>query len=335
MRRYHACLLRSGDLMLALLRLLQDGRFHSGEALGAALGVSRSAVWKQLQALQAELSLPLHKVRGRGYRLVTPLQLLDADWLNAQVGVPHWRACVMPSVDSTNAEALRLLPAAQALPFYVLAERQTSGRGRRGRTWVSPFGENLYYSLVVRIEGGMRQLEGMSLAVGLALLRVVRGFGVVDAGLKWPNDVLVGERKLAGILLELSGDPADVCHVVIGIGLNVNMLAAEPGVIGQPWTSMRAELGVLLNRNELVGELNRHLSRYLDIQLREGFAALQNEWEADHLWQGRVVALTAGGEPVEGVVLGVDLSGAIRLRVDGVERSFSGGELSLRLRDDS
>lgn len=328
-------LLLGGTHMLALLRLLQDGRFHSGEALGAALGVSRSAVWKQLQALQAELSLPLHKVRGRGYQLATPLQLLDAGWLNAQVDVPHWHACVMTSVDSTNAEALRLLPEAQTLPFYVIAERQTSGRGRRGRSWVSPFGENLYYSLVVRVEGGMRQLEGMSLAVGLALLQVIRGFGVAEAGLKWPNDVLVGERKLAGILLELSGDPADVCHVVIGIGLNVNMLAADHGAIGQPWTSMRAELGRLLNRNELVSGLNRQLSRYLDIQLRGGFAALQDEWQACHLWQGRPVALTAGGEPIEGEVLGVDRSGAIRLRVDGAERSFSGGELSLRLRDDS
>lgn len=328
-------LLRGGTHMLALLRLLQDGRFHSGEALGAALGVSRSAVWKQLQALQAELSLPLHKVRGRGYRLETPLQLLDADWLNTQVNAPQWQACVLPSVDSTNAEALRILPAAQSLPYYVLAERQTSGRGRRGRSWVSPFGENLYYSLVVRVEGGMRQLEGMSLAVGLALLQVIRALGVAEAGLKWPNDVLVGDRKLAGILLELSGDPADVCHVVIGIGLNVNMLAAGPEAIGQPWTSMRAELGRLLNRNELVAELNRQLSRYLDIQLREGFAALQHEWQACHLWQGRAVALTAGDEPIEGEVLGVDRSGAIRLRINGVERSFSGGELSLRLRDDS
>ena len=321
--------------MLSLLRLLQDGRFHSGEALGAALGISRAAVWKRLQALQAELGLPVYKVRGRGYRLEAPLQLLDAQWLNGQEGAPGWRAYVVPSLDSTNAEALRLLPSAPVLPFYVLAERQTSGRGRRGRSWVSPFGENIYYSLVLRIEGGMRQLEGMSLAVGLALLQVVRDYGVSSAGLKWPNDVLVGERKLAGILLELSGDPADVCHVVIGIGLNVNMLAADSGAINQPWTSMRAQLGHQLDRNELVRALNRQLSHYLEIQLSHGFSVLQDEWQRNHLWQLRPVALTAGGEPVEGVVLGVDQSGAIRLQVEGVERVFSGGELSLRLRDDS
>ncbi|WP_422910366.1 bifunctional biotin--[acetyl-CoA-carboxylase] ligase/biotin operon repressor BirA [Pseudomonas sp. MAC6] len=321
--------------MLSLLKLLQDGRFHSGEALGAELGVSRAAVWKKLQALQAELGLSVHKVRGRGYRLEAPLQMLDEPRLNGQGDGPGWLAYVVPSLDSTNAEALRLLPSAPALPFYVLAERQTSGRGRRGRSWVSPFGENIYYSLVLRIEGGMRQLEGMSLAVGLALLQVVRDCGVSSAGLKWPNDVLVGERKLAGILLELSGDPADVCHVVIGIGLNVNMLAAEVGAIGQPWTSMRMELGRQLDRNELVCALNRQLSHYLDIQLRHGFAALQDEWQRSHLWQLRPVALTAGGEPVEGVVLGVDQSGAVRMQVEGVERVFSGGELSLRLRDDS
>lgn len=321
--------------MLSLLKLLQDGRFHSGEALGAELGVSRAAVWKKLQALQAELGLSVHKVRGRGYRLEAPLQLLDEPRLNGQGDGPGWLAYVLPSLDSTNAEALRLLSSSPALPFYVLAERQTSGRGRRGRSWVSPFGENIYYSLVLRIDGGMRQLEGMSLAVGLALLQVVRDCGVSSAGLKWPNDVLVGERKLAGILLELSGDPADVCHVVIGIGLNVNMLAAEVGAIGQPWTSMRMELGRQLDRNELVCALNRQLSHYLDIQLRHGFAALQDEWQRSHLWQLRPVALTAGGEPVEGVVLGVDQSGAVRMQVEGVERVFSGGELSLRLRDDS
>ncbi|WP_339460982.1 bifunctional biotin--[acetyl-CoA-carboxylase] ligase/biotin operon repressor BirA [Pseudomonas sp. EA_105y_Pfl2_R69] len=321
--------------MLPLLKLLQDGQFHSGEALGASLGISRSAVWKQLQSLQAELSLPIHTVRGRGYRLESPLQLLDGTWIEANAAGSAWPVTVLPSVDSTNAEALRRIGQAQSLPFVVLAERQTSGRGRRGRSWASPFGENLYYSLVLRVEGGMRQLEGLSLAVGLALLQVIREAGVVEAGLKWPNDVLVGDRKLAGVLLELSGDPADVCHVVIGIGLNVNMLSAALAAIDQPWTSMRAELGRVINRNELVVGLNRHLSRYLDVQLQHGFSALQGEWQDCHLWQGRAVMLTAGGEPVTGVVLGVDHSGAVRLLVDGRERSFSGGELSMRLRDDS
>ena len=321
--------------MLPLLRLLQDGRFHSGEALGAALGISRAAVWKQLRSLEAELELPIHKVRGRGYRLASPLRLLDECLLAASPSGQAWPVSVLHSVDSTNSEALRRLEARNAAPFIVLAERQSAGRGRRGRTWVSPFAENLYYSLVLRVEGGMRQLEGLSLVVGLALLQAIRAMGVSGAGLKWPNDLLVGDRKIAGILLELSGDPADVCHVVIGVGVNVNMMPTEAQPIDQPWTSMRAALGHGVDRNELVVALNQQLARYLESHRKQGFSALREEWQNNHLWQGRRVVLTAGVQQVAGVVLGVDASGAIRLLVDGEEQHFSGGELSLRLSNDS
>jgi BirA family transcriptional regulator, biotin operon repressor / biotin---[acetyl-CoA-carboxylase] ligase len=317
--------------MLPLLRLLQDGRFHSGEALGAALGISRAAVWKQLRSLEAELGLPIYKVRGRGYRLASPLRLLDERALTSQT----WPVSVLHSVDSTNSEALRHLEAGQSVPFVVLAERQAAGRGRRGRTWISPFAENLYYSLVLRVEGGVRQLEGLSLVVGLALLRALQGMGVDGAGLKWPNDLLVDGRKIAGILLELSGDPADVCHVVIGIGVNVNMLPGQAPPIDQPWTSMRAVLGRGIDRNELVSALNEQLMGYLGLHQERGFSALLEEWQDSHLWQGRQVRLAAGAQELVGVVLGVDVTGAIRLQVDGVERHFSGGELSLRLSDDS
>ncbi|MEX6504696.1 bifunctional biotin--[acetyl-CoA-carboxylase] ligase/biotin operon repressor BirA [Pseudomonas zhanjiangensis] len=321
--------------MLPLLKLLQDGRFHSGEELGAAMGVSRSAIWKQLQCLEAETGLPVHKVRGKGYRLANPLILLDEQVLRAQSAEGSWPISVLRSVDSTNAEALRRLLAREAPPFVLLAERQTAGRGRRGRSWISPFGENLYYSLVLRVDGGMRQLEGLSLVVGVALLHALRSAGLEAVGLKWPNDLLLNGRKIAGVLLELSGDPADVCHVVIGIGVNVNMLASEQHEIDQPWTSMRAELGRYFDRNELVRQLNGQLSRYLAKHFEFGFSAIKDEWQANHLWQGRDVVLHTGATPIEGKVLGVDSSGAICLRVAGVEQRFSGGELGLRLRDDS
>lgn len=320
--------------MLTLLRLLQDGRFHSGQALGAALGISRSAVWKQLQHLEAELSLPVYKVRGRGYRLARPLILLEAERLVEAGKAPGWPVFIHENLDSTNAQAFRLLEQGVEAPFLVLAERQTSGRGRRGRRWVSPFADNLYYSLVRRVEGGARQLEGLSLVVGLAVLQTLRQLGVADAGLKWPNDVLVGGRKLAGILLELSGDPADVCHVVIGIGINANMTADEEQ-IDQPWTSMARELGVQIDRNALACRLNEQLQGYLARLRQSGFVALQAEWEAGHLWQGLPVLLTAGNRQIQGVVLGINEQGALRMSVEGAEQVFSGGELSLRLRNDS
>ncbi|MGH8601229.1 MAG: bifunctional biotin--[acetyl-CoA-carboxylase] ligase/biotin operon repressor BirA [Gammaproteobacteria bacterium] len=320
--------------MLTLLKLLQDGRFHSGQALGLALGVSRSAVWKQLQHLEADLSLPIHKVRGRGYRLASPLALLDADRLARDPRGRMWRSFVLDSSDSTSAEALRRLEQGAEAPFLVLAERQTAGRGRRGRKWVSPFAENLYYSLVLRVEGGARQLEGLSLVVGLAVMQALRKAGVTEVGLKWPNDLLVAGRKVAGILLELVGDPADVCHVVVGIGINVNMQAMDEE-IDQPWTSMRIEAGKLVDRNALVCQLNEQLQGYLAKHRECGFAALQAEWEANHLWQGREVMLVAGAQQIEGIVLGIDRQGALRLKVGEIERQYSGGELSLRLRNDS
>jgi BirA family biotin operon repressor/biotin-[acetyl-CoA-carboxylase] ligase len=317
--------------MLTLLNLLKDGRFHSGQDLGAALGISRSAVWKQLQHLEAELGLSIHKVRGRGYQLAAPLMLLDSSAISAMS--PDWPVTVLDSVDSTNAEALRAIGRGSSAPFLVLAERQVSGRGRRGRTWISPFAENLYYSLVLRIDGGMRQLEGLSLVVGLAVLQALRNFGVAGAGLKWPNDVLVNNKKIAGILLELVGDPADVCHVVLGIGINVNMQKADE--VDQQWTSIRLESGKSTDRNELIAELSKQLNSYIRRHQTDGFSDLQAEWEESHLWQSRSVSLIAGARQIDGVVLGIDGQGALRLNVDGVEKVFSGGELSLRLRDDS
>ncbi len=323
-----------GDIyMMTLLRLLADGEFHSGQVLGDVLGVSRSAVWKRLQQLEAELGVEVHKVRGRGYRLASPVSLLSASSIS-QMGFPAgWAVRVADSVDSTNAEAVRQINQGAAMPMLVLAESQTAGRGRRGRKWVSPFGENLYYSLALRVDGGMRQLEGLSLLVGLAVMQVLRESGVKGAGLKWPNDVLVGRRKIAGILLELIGDPADVCHVVIGVGINVNMQASAD--VDQSWTSLRLETGALSDRNNLAVRLSQKLDTLLALHREKGFSAFQAEWEQGHLWQGSAVTLLSGAEVVEGIVLGVDVLGALRLDVGGVEKSFSGGELSLRLRDDT
>ncbi|WP_133079708.1 bifunctional biotin--[acetyl-CoA-carboxylase] ligase/biotin operon repressor BirA [Pseudomonas sp. RL_5y_Pfl2_69] len=315
--------------MLTLLKLLKDGRFHSGQALGAALGVSRSAVWKQLQHLESDLNLSIHKVRGRGYQLAAPLELLELD----QLAASPWPVAISHSLDSTNAEALRAVDRGVTAPFVILAERQTAGRGRRGRKWVSPFAENIYYSLVLRMDGGMRQLEGLSLVVGLAVLSALRAVGVSDAGLKWPNDVLVSNKKIAGILLELVGDPADVCHVVLGIGINVNMRVASE--VDQAWTSVFLESGVATNRNELVSKLSDSLRMYLKRHELSGFSAIQSEWEQNHLWQGREVSLIAGVHQVNGTVMGIDRQGALRMSVNGEEKVFSGGELSLRLRDDS
>ncbi|UXY53625.1 bifunctional biotin--[acetyl-CoA-carboxylase] ligase/biotin operon repressor BirA [Pseudomonas tohonis] len=318
--------------MLTLLKLLQDGQFHSGEELGRALGVSRSAVWKQFQSLEANYDVRFHKLRGKGYRLEAPMSLLDPVRLND--GVPGFSCAVVETVDSTNAEVMRRIAAGAETPFAVLAEHQSGGRGRRGREWVSPYGQNLYCSVGLRVEGGAGHLEGLSLVVGLAVLRAIRLSGLSGLGLKWPNDILVNGRKIAGILLELIGDPADICSVIIGIGINVNMRGAG-AEISQPWTSILLESGGLFDRTALAINVLEQLNYCLAQCHREGFKALRAEWEADHLWRGREASLIAGKQRVDGVILGVDDSGALRMDVAGSEKVFSGGELSLRLRNDS
>ncbi|MBB4865925.1 BirA family biotin operon repressor/biotin-[acetyl-CoA-carboxylase] ligase [Pseudomonas nitritireducens] len=314
--------------MQTLLKLLSDGRFHSGEELGALLGVSRSAVWKRLEGFERDYGMVVQRVRGKGYRLEEPLSIVSS-----RLGLEPWPLDVLFSIDSTNAEVLRRLSAGAAAPFAVLGERQTAGRGRRGRQWESPFGANLYYTLGITVRGGAQELEGLSLVVGLAVARAIRALGIEQVGLKWPNDVLVEGRKIAGILLELTGDPADICSVAIGVGINVNMRKADS--IDQPWTSLREVLGRLVDRNELLQALESELAFVLSRHREHGFAASREEWESLHLWQGRQVTLSTVSNNIVGRALGIDERGALRLLVDGQEQCYSGGELSLRLSDDS
>ncbi|WP_437884606.1 bifunctional biotin--[acetyl-CoA-carboxylase] ligase/biotin operon repressor BirA [Pseudomonas sp. LRF_L74] len=321
--------------MRKVLEILQDGEFHSGEDIGRVLGISRAAIWKRLNSLRGDLGLDIHSVRGRGYRLSSPVSLLDRQRLSAGISHLGWQAALLESVDSTNAEVLRRLSAGNDGPLLVVAEQQISGRGRRGRVWASPYGENLYFSLGFHHEGGAQLLEGLSLTVGLAVLRALEGAGCIGAGLKWPNDLLVNGQKIAGILIELSGDPAGSCQVVVGIGVNVNMTATRCDSISQPWTSLRSCLGRLLERTDFALSLAKHLHGYLKHHESEGFPSIRAEWEASHLWQGAEVSLQMGARAIDGVILGVDDQGALRLLVDGSEQRFSGGELSLRLRNDS
>lgn len=319
--------------MSKLLNLLQDGRFHSGQDLGHALGVSRSAVWKQLQLLEADLGVTVHKVRGRGYRLATPLSLLDPERISAALVELGWAAEIHEVIDSTNAQALRTVATPLSRPLLILAERQDAGRGRRGRTWVSPYAANLYYSLAVPLQGGIKRLEGLSLVAGMAVVECLRAQGVSDAMLKWPNDVLVQGRKIAGILLELVGDPADQCHVVLGIGINVNMKESE--AIDQQWTSLYLHTHKPVDRNALAIALSESLAKFIHKLETNGFAYLRPQWEAQHAWQGKDVYLISGAQKTVGRVLGITDQGSLRLEVDGKPEVFSGGELSLRLRDDS
>ncbi|MFV8784273.1 bifunctional biotin--[acetyl-CoA-carboxylase] ligase/biotin operon repressor BirA [Microbulbifer sp. SA54] len=315
-----------------LLLLLADGRVHSGEFLGEALGVSRAAVWKQLQKLE-QLGLVVESVKGRGYQLPGGLDLLDAETISSHLSAEAkpllQQLQVHDQVDSTNARVLSALEAGRGHGQVVLAEQQTAGRGRRGRSWASPFGAGVSVSLGWQFQGGVQLLEGLSLAVGVALARALAVFDVPDVRLKWPNDVWCQGRKLAGVLLELSGDLTDRCAVVVGIGLNMRLPAAAAGTIDQPWIDLE-QVRPGISRNRLVAEMLNQLLPLLDTYPAGGFAPWREPWQALDQFAGAEVCLQSAQQRWCGIERGVDKSGALLLETDGDLRTFHGGEISLR-----
>jgi BirA family biotin operon repressor/biotin-[acetyl-CoA-carboxylase] ligase len=317
---------------MALLQRLADGEFHSGSALGEVLGVSRTAVWKSLSKLDG-LGLVVESVKGKGYRLSQPLDLLDEQAMVRELPVSvrqQMALRVLPRVDSTNSCVAQWLAEASTLPApyrVVLAEQQTAGRGRHGRTWCSPFARNLYLSLGFELTGGVEVLSGLSLVVGLALIRSLKALGCPDPELKWPNDVWLQQRKLAGVLVELQGEATTAWRVVVGIGLNVAMSEQEGRSIGQPWISLNRHLQI--GRNTLAARVLQDLHEVLVRYRDAGFSAFMDEWNESDLLRGRAVCVDGGR--LSGVAQGIDGSGALLLRLDdGSLRTLNAGEVSVR-----
>jgi BirA family biotin operon repressor/biotin-[acetyl-CoA-carboxylase] ligase len=216
--------------------------------------------------------------------------------------------------------------------WVCLAEYQSAGRGRRGRSWVSPFGANLYLSLLWHFSLEAALLSGLSLAVGVALMRALTALGTPELGLKWPNDVLWRRRKLAGVLLEFGGESSGLCHIVAGIGLNVAMPRYAEPAIDQPWIDLRSIIGSeRLSRNHLAARLIGELVTAFVQFEQAGFAAFREEWNHYDLARDRPVILQLPTTTLSGIARGVDEAGALLLETDAGIRSFLGGEISLRL----
>lgn len=321
-------------MLAALFKMMSDGRFHSGEDLGKALGVSRAAVWKSLQRLE-EQGFPIQRIRGKGYRIPAGAALLDLQVIKDALGgaaTLDWE--LLDIVDSTNAHLLRKISMDSLRPLACLAEQQSAGKGRRGREWLSPYGQNIYLSLALPFSGGAQRLEGLSLLVGLVLVEALEECGFKGCALKWPNDVLLQGRKLAGILIEVAGDLTSDCMAVIGVGVNVLMDLTDG--IDQAWTSLllSKQTGVF-NRNVLIATFVRRLMPAIDVFRKQGFAPFVRAWEARDAWQGLPVNVLSGNASTAGVNLGVDSRGALRLATSQGEQLLNGGEVSLRLSNDS
>lgn len=314
-----------------LLAELSAAHSVSGSELARRLGVTRAAVWKQIEALRA-LGAPIDAQAGTGYRLHWPFEALDAARIRAQLDARlrhrlgalevHWQ------IDSTSTALLRAAAAGAPDLCVGLAETQSAGRGRRGRQWQSPLGGNVYFSLLKRFPHGMGALAGLSLVAGIAVVEALGDCGVDGLGLKWPNDVLVDERKLAGILVELGGEFLGPCHAVIGIGINLHL--PEDIGIDQPHADLARICAEPPSRNRIVACLLARLITALDRFGAEGFATFAADYARHDVLRGRAVRVHTANEKRDGIAAGVDDRGALQVRHDGRLVHYDSAEVTVR-----
>lgn len=319
-------------LTASVLRRLADGEFHSGEALARSLDFSRASVWNAIRDLEAA-GIEVYKVHGRGYRLPYAITLLDPAAIARHLGDQAGRFTldVRDTVASTSSALLERVAAGVPAGTVIAAEWQSDGRGRLGRTWRAGVGEALTFSLLWRFARGAGALAGLSLAVGVAIARALAAAGVPGAGLKWPNDVLWQNGKLAGILTELAGDALGPTAAVIGIGLNVRLSQATRARIGQAAADLETACGAAPDRNALLARLLIELGRTLEAFEKDGFAPLRSEWQRLHALQDRrVTLLLPDGARRSGSARGVAEDGAFLLETRGGVERFHSAEVSLR-----
>lgn len=315
-----------------LIRLLADGQFRSGSELGEVLGVSRAAVWKRAQRLN-DFGLALESVKGKGYRLAQPLELLDPEALQNLLSNLSTPADLHYSLvtESTNSDALACA-AVPGRPSVHLAECQLAGRGRRGRQWQSPFAANHYLSIRYPIQGGFAALGGLSLAVGVAVAEALTAIEPqMPVGLKWPNDLLVNGAKLGGVLIELAGEMDGRVDVVVGVGLNGRMTAAQAEQIDQRWTDLASEMAHMPSRTEVSAALLASLLEMLSDFSVQGFAPWLERYARYDQVTGKKVRVQSADQVLTGRAVGVSADGALRIETEAGLKELYGGEVSLRI----
>ncbi|MGQ4275428.1 bifunctional biotin--[acetyl-CoA-carboxylase] ligase/biotin operon repressor BirA [Pseudidiomarina sp. E22-M8] len=325
------------ERVIKVIELLADGEFHSGQRIGEKIGVTRTAISQYIKDIQL-LGLDVFRVTGKGYRLARAVELLDENEIR-QAG----SAQSANETSADNLEVARVVTSSndvlrarlrehRRLPagYTVVAEAQTAGRGRRGKVWYSPFASNLYLSMYWPLEHGMSAAMGLSVAIGTALADTLTAVGIDHVQLKWPNDVLVGGKKLAGILIELEGQAIDSGHAIIGVGINLRMSDWLDAPIDQPWTDVEQELSGPVRRNALVAKLVVKLRDALKVYATEGLEPFIQQWNTFDRLQDREVRIQLGEKVIAGYAQGIAEDGSLLVAVDGQLERFHAGEVSLR-----
>jgi len=314
-----------------LIKRLAEGGFISGELLGQKLGVSRAAISNHIKALTT-MGLDVYRVTGKGYKLAQPLNLLECNQIKTHLDNLQCKNIVEVHtiIDSTNSYLLRKIPHQIKAGQVCIAEYQQKGRGRRGRTWQSPFASHLYLSLYHPLEAGMSDAMGLSLVVALALSDTLQLFTHANVQLKWPNDVYIQGKKIAGILLELEGQAEGLSHCVIGIGLNIQMPTSSGAKIEQPWTDLQQHSDKVIDRNLLTAHLIYYLNKRLLDHQKWGLTVMLPEWHKKDYFLHKAVKIITGQHQVNGIYKGVNEQGGLILQTTNKEKIVYGGEVTLR-----
>jgi BirA family biotin operon repressor/biotin-[acetyl-CoA-carboxylase] ligase len=318
-------------LTFLALRALADGRFHSGEEIARSLGRSRATLSEALKAAAA-MGVEIFSVPGRGYRLAEPIEFLDAALLADSVGAAGARVVVADEIDSTSTRLMAMAADGAHSGTCLAAEWQSAGRGRRGRSWVSALGGSLTFSLLWRFDRGAGHLAGLSLAVGAAVARSLSAQGVARAQVKWPNDVLVDFRKIAGILVETTGDIQGPSVAVVGVGVNYRLGERSLEGIDQAVTDVVQCARPAPSRNALLAALLAELAATLRRFEITGFASERDSWRSLHAYRGRAVRVLPAHEPAfDATVADVAPDGALVVTLpDGRSLALASAEISLR-----
>jgi len=322
----------SSILVQRLARYLSANEQRSGEAIGNELGCSRTAVWKHVKTLR-NLGIEIDAVAGQGYRLREPLELLNEsiilDGLDPAVRKKLSSLSIEATLDSTNT-ALQRLPPAEQHASVILAEHQSSGRGRRGRQWQSPYGRNLYLSMGWMFDQSLAELGCLPLVVALASARALSRAGLEGHKVKWPNDLLLDDKKVCGCLVEVQGDTQGPCYAVLGVGINVLMPASElTAAIDQPWTDLNSHLPGY-SRNQLAALLLDELVFHLTLFAEQGFTPFYDLWQQFDALKAKTIEVVSGTNIIKGIARGIDQRGALLLDTGTEVLSLYSGEVSLR-----
>lgn len=324
---------RKRNLDELLIQRLADGQFHSGQDLADELGVSRTAINKHMNTLE-RFYLDIFRVHGKGYRLAQPLQLLERSAIESALPANSAPVHVKHVTGSTHDELSILLknaPNQRLAPgTCVIAEMQTHGRGRRGKTWLSPFGSNLYASFYWPLPNGLNSALGLSVAIGLALAQLLQMAGVEDVSVKWPNDIYVQGEKIAGILVELEGESTGMGHALIGIGLNLSMPERLRAAIEQPFTDVQTHLPQPLDRHQWAVKLINQIRTILLSFEQQGLQNLTEEWKRLDYFYNQPIRVLLGQHEQQGIGQGIDGHGALLVRQGNGLKRYFGGEISIR-----